>query len=51
MTVTIYWKKWAKIGIVEPIRVCGGTRYKNLFSLEEFGIEVPEVKGQEAEAL
>lgn len=41
-TVTNYWKRWAKIGIVEPIRVRRGIRYKKVFSLEEFGIEVPE---------
>jgi len=44
-TVTNYWKKWAKIGIVEPIKVRGGgIRYKRMFSLEEFGIEIPEIK-------
>ena len=44
MTVTVYWKKWAKIGIVEPLKVKGGTRYKKIFDLEEFGIEIPEIK-------
>lgn len=41
-TVTIYWKKWAKIGIVEPLKVKGGgTRYRKIFDLEDFGIELP----------
>jgi len=45
MTVTVYWKKWAKIGIVEPFKVKGGgKRYKKIFDLEEFGIEIPEIK-------
>jgi len=44
VTVTKYWRKWAKIGIVEPIKVKGGTRYKRIFSLEDFGIEIPEIK-------
>ena len=52
-TVTNYWKKWAKIGIVEPLKVHRGIRYKRVFSLEDFGIEVPEVKepseGEESE--
>lgn len=43
-TVINYWKKWAKYGIVEEVRAQGGTRYKRIFSLSDFGIEVPEVK-------
>ena len=52
VTVTRYWDRWSKIGIVEPIKVRGGgTRYKKMFSLEEFGIEIPEIKKtQEGEA-
>ena len=51
VTVVNYWRKWAKIGIVEPIKVPGGgVGYRKMFSLEAFGIEVPEVKEtQEAE--
>ena len=42
-TVLDYWKKWAILGIVEPIRVRGGIRYKRTFLLSDFGIDVPEV--------
>jgi len=43
------WKKWAEIGIVEPFAVQRGTRYKRLFSLEDFGIEIPQVSLKEAQ--
>lgn len=43
-TVVNYWKKWATLGIVEPIKVRGGIRYKRSFSLSDFGIEVPKIK-------
>jgi len=46
VTVTKYWKKWRKIGIVEPMHVRRGTRYKRIFSLEEFGIEIPKLSKQ-----
>lgn len=39
-TVVNYWKKWARIGLVEAERAQGGTRYRRVFSLEDFGIEV-----------
>ena len=42
VTVTTYWKKWAGLGIVEPIKVPGGTRYRRSFSLEALGMEVPD---------
>lgn len=41
-TVVNYWKKWVKLGIVEPIGVRGGTRYKRIFSLEDLGIDVSQ---------
>jgi hypothetical protein len=37
------WKKWARGGILEQIPSQGGSRGKSLFSLEDFGIEVPAV--------
>jgi len=37
-TVHNYWKAWAKVGIVEPLRARGGDRYKRSFDLEDFGI-------------
>ncbi len=41
-TVQRYWAKWATLGVVDPVAVKGGTRYKKTFSLETFGIEIPE---------
>jgi hypothetical protein len=43
-TILDYWRKWAALGLVESINVRGGTRYKRLFSLSDFGIEIPKVK-------
>jgi len=43
-TVTNYWKKWARYGIVKEVGARGGTRYQRVFSLSDFGIEVPEVR-------
>lgn len=44
-TILRYWSKWAAMGIVEPIAVKGGTRYKKAFPLQTFGIEVPQLVG------
>ena len=43
-TIFNYWKKWFAIGIVEPISVKGGVRYKKVFSLQDFGIELPQIE-------
>lgn len=43
-TVVNYWKRWSTLGIVEAERARGGTRYRRIFSLENFGIEVPQPK-------
>jgi len=43
-TVVNYWRRWATLGLAEPIKVRGGIRYKKSFSLLDFGIEVPKVK-------
>lgn len=43
-TVRRNWASWARQGIVEPLKVRGGERYKKSFELEDFGIEVPQVK-------
>lgn len=43
-TVVSYWKDWAKIGIVESIKVRRGDRYRRIFSLKEFGIEIPKIE-------
>lgn len=42
-TVRRYWESWARQGIVDPLKVRGGERYKKSFELEDFGIRIPEV--------
>lgn len=42
MTVRRLWATWARLGVVESIKVRGGDRYKKSFDLEDFGIEIPE---------
>jgi len=44
VTVVNYWRKWAKFGIVEEVSSKGGTRYKRVFSLKDFGIDIPSTK-------
>jgi len=40
-TIVRYWNEWANFNIVEPISVKGGgSRYKRMFELGDFGIEV-----------
>lgn len=39
-TVLACWKKWSKVGIVEPSLSFQG-RYQRICSLEEVGLEVP----------
>jgi transposase-like protein len=43
-TVAKWWKTWSKAGIAELIGAKRGKRAKRIFSLEEFGIEVPSLK-------
>ncbi|MEM3429404.1 MAG: hypothetical protein QXL25_07790 [Candidatus Bathyarchaeia archaeon] len=43
-TVRRYWESWARLGIVEPLNVRGGVRYKRSFQLEDFGFTVPQIK-------
>jgi Fic family protein len=45
-TVRRYWESWARQGIVEPIKVKGGTRFRKSFELEDFGIAVPQLKNK-----
>lgn len=47
VTVTRYWKSWKRLGIVEPIRVRGGLRYKKSFELEDFGFSIPAIRVDE----
>jgi len=39
-TIASYWKKWSKVGIVEPSPKYKG-RYQRICSLEEVGIPLP----------
>lgn len=48
-TVFRYWKDWARQGLVEPIKVRGGERYKKVFDLEDFGFTIPEIKVENKE--
>jgi hypothetical protein len=43
-TVGRYWEALARLGIMEPIAVQGGTRYKKSFELGDFGFNVPQTK-------
>jgi len=43
-TVRRYWAAWVRQGIVESLKVRGGERFKKSFDLEDFGIEVPQIK-------
>jgi hypothetical protein len=43
-TVRRYWASWVRQGIVESLKVRGGERYKKSFELEDFGIEIPQMK-------
>jgi hypothetical protein len=40
-TIAGYWRKWSKIGIVEPSSKYQG-RYQRICSLEEVGLVVPQ---------
>lgn len=40
-TVVSSWKKWFRNGMMEPIGVQRGDRYKKIFELEDFGIALP----------
>ena len=39
-TITNYWRRWNKLGIVEPSQTRKG-RFQNICSLEEVGLAVP----------
>jgi len=43
------WHKWSKIGIVEPITVGRGERYRKLFLFEDFGIDIPLLTSEKIE--
>lgn len=47
-TVANYWKKWSKLGIVEPSEKYPG-RFRKICSLEEVGLTVPPLPGAPVE--
>jgi hypothetical protein len=47
-TVTAYWRKWNKLGIVEPSEKRQG-RFRRICSLEEVGLTVPPIPQATAE--
>jgi len=49
-TVLNYWKKWSRIPLVEPIVVGGKVRYRKMFELEDFGIEIPNMQKKEVKS-
>lgn len=44
MTVSNWRRSWFQQGLMEQINIAGGTRYVRLDSLENFGIDVPEIE-------
>lgn len=42
VTVTNYWKKWSKLGIIDPSPKYRG-RFKRICSLEDVGLTVPPI--------
>lgn len=47
-TVARYWEAWYRLGLMEPIPVQGGIRYKKSFELEDFGFNIPQPKLESA---
>ncbi|MCJ7632942.1 hypothetical protein MUP77_11195 [Candidatus Bathyarchaeota archaeon] len=43
-TIHNMWEAWHRMGLGESIPVRGGSRFKRSFDLEDFGIEIPEVR-------
>jgi len=41
--VSDYWDKWENAGLGSSMPAQGGTRFKHSFSLDDFGIKVPEI--------
>jgi hypothetical protein len=42
-TVRRYWDSWARLGLMEPVKVQGGLRYLKSFELADFGLAVPQL--------
>ncbi|MCW4004572.1 MAG: hypothetical protein NWE95_11745 [Candidatus Bathyarchaeota archaeon] len=45
-TIANYWRKWSRLGIVEPSQSRQG-RFKHFCSLEEVGLTIPPTPGTE----
>lgn len=45
-SVRRYWDSWARVGIVDSLKVRGGDRYMKSFELEDFGMRVPDTQVQ-----
>jgi hypothetical protein len=43
-TISRWWKTWIRAGIADSVSARGGERARHAFSLEDFGIEVPQTK-------
>lgn len=50
-TIRRYCESWVRLGIVEPLGVRGGIRYKKSFELEDFGFIIPQVKVEKKEGV
>jgi len=48
-TVRKYWSDWNKRGIVDPLSVRGGKRFKKSFELEDLGLMIPQINTVEKE--
>jgi hypothetical protein len=48
-TISKWWKAWIKAGITESISVQRGERAKRIFSLDDFGIEIPIIEKPKSE--
>lgn len=44
VSVTRWWKTWVRVGMAKFVSAKRGKRAKREFSLEDFGIEVPQLK-------
>lgn len=48
-TVSTYWKRWFRIGLMKKVAVRGGgERHFRSFDLEDFGIDVPKLPAKNA---
>jgi len=43
-TVRRYWEMWARLGLMEAIKVKGGIRFIKSFELTDFGLTVPQIE-------